>query len=127
MLLDGKHTILTFTQGGAKYTLLGWVHSEFDMIMLQLIIGEISAANPEVKISYVLDAGRQNTGESLTQYAGRIAMAFNVEMSKLFGGFVLVVPVDPTAPAQYWYEKLWEILKTITLVRDASGTPQIKL
>jgi hypothetical protein len=42
-------------------------------------------------------------------------------MSNLFGG------TAPVEPPQYWYEKLWEVLKTITLIRDASGTPQIKL
>jgi len=48
-------------------------------------------------------------------------VAFNNEMANLFGG------TAPVEPPQYWFEKLWEVLKTITLVRDASGTPQIKL
>jgi hypothetical protein len=120
-LEDGKHTILTFTQTGANYTLLGWSFSEFDMIMLQLIVGDINAAAPEVKISYIMDPSKQTSGESLQQYVGRIIVAFNNEMANLFGGSV------PVEPPQYWYEKLWEVLKTITLIRDASGTPQIKL
>jgi hypothetical protein len=120
-LPDGKHSILKFVQAGVNYTLLGWVHSEFDMIMLQLIVGDIGAAVPEVKISYILDAARQTTGESLQQYVGRIVVAFNTEMSILFGGMV------PGEPPQYWYEKLWEVLKIITLICDANGTPQIKL
>jgi hypothetical protein len=121
MLADGKHTILTFTQGGADYTLLGWVYSEFDMIMLQVIVGEISAANPEVLVSYIMDPSKQTSGESLQQYVGRVIVAFNTEMANKFAG------TAPAEPPQFWYEKLWEVLKTITLVRDASGTPQIKL